>query len=88
MLRKHPPSTSQKIQLFPIRVSNSSKHTHTRARGRWDTALSVAVVVSLNEKWMRLNLDKLKLDRVNLQNVLKVRETAGFTISVCGRERR
>lgn len=42
----------------------------------------MAVVVSLNEKWMRLKLDKLKLDQVNLQNVLKVRETAGFTISV------
>lgn len=51
--------------------------------GIWDTALSVAVVVSLNEKWMRLKLDKLKLDQVNLQNVLKVRETAGFTIAVC-----
>jgi len=46
----------------------------------------VAVVVSLNEKWMRLKLDKLKIDQVNLQNVLKVRETADFTISACERE--
>lgn len=59
--------------------------THTPG-GRWDTALSVAVVVSLNEKWMRLKLDKLKLDQVNLQNVLKVRETTSFTIAVCRSE--
>lgn len=46
-----------------------SLYAHARG-GRWDTALSV----SLNEKWMRLKLDKLKLDQVNLQNVLKVRK--------------
>lgn len=50
-----------------------SLYAHARG-GRWDTVLSVAVVVSLNEKWMRLKLDKLKLDQVNLQNVLKVRK--------------
>lgn len=73
---------------FPVRsqiAQTLSLYTHTSG-GRWDTALSVAVVVSLNEKWMRLKLDKLKLDQVNLQNVLKVRETTGFTITVCGSE--
>lgn len=71
--------------FFPSVSDNSDTYAHAPG-GRWDTALSVAVVVSLNEKWMRLKLDKLKLDQVNLQNVLKVRETAGFTISVCESE--
>lgn len=69
--------------LFPpIRSQITQTHSlYAHAPGgRRDTALSVAVVVSLNEKWMRLKLDKLKLDQVNLQNVLKVRETTGFTI--------
>ncbi len=86
MIHKH---CQQLSFAFFRSVSNSSDtqpiHTHARG-GRWDTALSMAVVVSLNEKWMRLKLDKLKLDQVNLQNVLKVTETAGFTIAVCGKE--
>lgn len=73
---------THQLLLFPLVSDSSGAHTSTR----WDTALSVAVVVSLNEKWMRLKLDQLKLDQVNLQNVLKVRKTAGFTIPVCGGE--